>query len=65
MLPLRTPPWLSVLTEQHLFEGLSKDLIENCVENGIDHAARVAQPSDKVKHPMADVLLAIAADSGH
>lgn len=65
MLPLRPPPRLPVLTEQHLLEGLPKDLVEDGVENGIDHAAGVPEPRDKVKHPVADVLLAVAAHGGH
>lgn len=66
MLPLRPPPGLAaVLTEEDLFEGLPKDLVEDGVENRIDHAAGVAEPRDEIEDPVADVLLAVAADGGH
>lgn len=65
LLPVRPPPGFAVLTEQDLLESLPKYFIEDGVENGIDHAARVAQPRHEVKHPVANVLLTVSANGRH
>lgn len=64
-LPDGSPDGLTILAEQHALEGLPKYFVEDGVEYGIDHRARVPEPGHKVEYLAVDLLLAIGTDRGH
>lgn len=56
---------ISVPAEQHLLERLAKDLVENGVEDRVDHGAGVAEPGDQVEDFSVDAALAVGAHGRH
>lgn len=57
---------VTVLAEQDLLERLPEHLVEDRVEDGVDHGRGVAQPRGAVEDGRADALLALdAAQRGH
>jgi len=52
---------MAVLAQKHPLEGLPKHVVEDGVEDGIDHGAGVAQPGGQVEHGFVDVALAVRA----
>jgi len=49
----------SIPAEQHLLERLAKDLVEDGIEDRIDHGAGIAEPGDQVEDLAVDPTLAI------
>jgi len=49
----------SIPAEQHLLERLAKDLVEDGIEDRIDHGAGIAEPGDQVEDLAIDPTLAI------
>lgn len=59
----RTPDRLAlVAAQQHVLERLPEHLVEDGVEDRVDHRRCIAKPRDKVEHSLADVGLAVGAD---
>lgn len=59
--PMRPPCGFPVSTHEHLFKCLPEHLVENRVENGIDHGTAISQPRNQMHYPSAQVLVALGA----
>lgn len=64
-LPSRSPFLIPIPAEQHLFERLPEDLVEDGIEDWVDHGAGVAEPGDQVENFAVDATLAVGAHSRH
>lgn len=58
-LPGRSPGLIAIPAQQDLLKGLAEDLVEDGVEDRIDHGAGVAEPGDQVEDLAVDPALAV------
>lgn len=56
---------VTIPAEQHLLECLAEDLVEDGIEDRIDHGAGVAEPRDQIEDFAIDTTLAIGTDRRH